>query len=319
MKVRRKHKKGSLPVDIRREQECMNCGHRNSGKYCSICGQSFGTSAKPMKEIFSDIASIFSLDASIYKTIIPFLIQPGFLSKEFLDGKRKKYLSPIRLYLFMSILFFFIAGIYTKNRPDNPNSSIVLGPDQNSEVSSEEPSGTSKSKSREFVFQGNSSSDKITQIDSTQIDSTGVEESGKFEESALKAADNRDLFVANLMKNISYSLFLLMPVFAFLLQLFYIRRKHFYVEHLIFSVNFHSFILLILSIVVGIHLIFKEHASFSNILLLAIPVYGIAGMMRFYKQGFFKTFLKSFLIATIYSSLIFAALIGIIMLTVALF
>ncbi|MGB0880937.1 MAG: DUF3667 domain-containing protein [Polaribacter sp.] len=92
----------------------MNCGHpfTNKEKFCPECGQankgSSITFANFIHEIFN---GLFNFDAKFWNTIIPLLIQPGVVSKNYVAGKRQRYSNPFRFYLTVSIIFFLILGI----------------------------------------------------------------------------------------------------------------------------------------------------------------------------------------------------------------
>jgi len=94
-----------------------------------------------------------------------------------------------------------------------------------------------------------------TNSDSLRRDKANFQRSKKFRSSLIRAAENQVMFVTLLLKNISYALFILMPLFALILQLLYLRRKRYYIEHLIFTVNMHSFALLLLSLMIGLQFI----------------------------------------------------------------
>ena len=102
-----------------------------------MCGQSFADIDKPMKDVLHDLLEILNLDRSIVKTIVPFLFKPGFLSSEYIAGRRKKYLSPVKFYLFMSIIFFFIARDANQIRNNDVGAiRYTIGPDSNQTTAS---------------------------------------------------------------------------------------------------------------------------------------------------------------------------------------
>jgi len=53
--------------------------------------------------------AFFSFDTRLFRTIPVFLLKSGYLARSYLDGQRKHYMAPLRLYLFLSIVFFFLA------------------------------------------------------------------------------------------------------------------------------------------------------------------------------------------------------------------
>ena len=98
----------------RKLDQCLNCGHplEHQENYCPVCGQAnrevkigFG------QLVLEFLGNYLALDSRIGRSIVPFLSQPGFLTMEFNKGKRKKYVHPVRLYLAMSIFYFFVLSL----------------------------------------------------------------------------------------------------------------------------------------------------------------------------------------------------------------
>ncbi|MGB0931488.1 MAG: DUF3667 domain-containing protein [Chitinophagales bacterium] len=95
----------------RRQAICSNCSHsfteNTANNFCPNCGQENSNKNVSFGELFSDfVGSYFSLDSKLFRTIPRLLFSPGFLTNAFNDGKRIRYLTPIRIYLFMSVLYF---------------------------------------------------------------------------------------------------------------------------------------------------------------------------------------------------------------------
>jgi hypothetical protein len=86
---------------------CANCGHPMIGPYCAVCGQPLNTHRRSLghllHEVFKDIASF---DSRILRTVKALLVEPGELPKAFREGRTQRYMPAIRLYLFVSLLFF---------------------------------------------------------------------------------------------------------------------------------------------------------------------------------------------------------------------
>ena len=109
-------------------------------------------------------------------------------------------------------------------------------------------------------------------------------------------------------ETISYSLFLLMPIFALLLKLFFIRRRVFYIEHLIFAIHLHAFALLVLSIMILLGRITGENNELILVMLILIPVYLTSGMKRFYRQSYWKIIPKELIISFLYAIILMITL-----------
>jgi hypothetical protein len=114
----------------------------------------------------------------------------------------------------------------------------------------------------------------------------------------LKSVKHDEEIVNHFLSRLSWTFFLLVPFFAFALKLVYIRRKQFYVEHLVFTFHFHTLLFTIISSVLLLRNLVPIQVL--SVLLAYIPIYLFISMKYYYKQGFFKTLLKYILLTTIY-------------------
>lgn len=114
--------------------ECMNCGTELMGPFCHYCGQPdknlmrfFPALLREMLEDFMDFDSRFA------RTIKPLLFKPGKLTRDYLDGRRFRYVPPLRLYIFSSIAMFFLfavlapGSINVGSDSDSHEPSITVG------------------------------------------------------------------------------------------------------------------------------------------------------------------------------------------------
>ena len=93
----------------RQEKNCLNCGCTVVGRYCHQCGQenivpkeSFG---HLVVHFFYDITHF---DGKFFETLKDLIFRPGFLSAEYMKGRRTRYLNPVRMYVFTSAIFFIV-------------------------------------------------------------------------------------------------------------------------------------------------------------------------------------------------------------------
>ena len=93
----------------REEKICLNCGAQLTGRYCHICGQE---NIEPKESLWHLVSHFFEdithFDGKFFSTVKYLLFKPGFLSREYLQGRRASYLHPIRMYVFTSAFFFLI-------------------------------------------------------------------------------------------------------------------------------------------------------------------------------------------------------------------
>ena len=90
---------------------------RKDFKFCPHCGQQTNDELTVALLFYNTITNYFSFDARFIKSIVPLLFKPGYLPKVFIEVKRSIYLHPGQLYLFISVLFFFLTN-------DFPNSEV---------------------------------------------------------------------------------------------------------------------------------------------------------------------------------------------------
>lgn len=95
----------------RKTKQCLNCGHTLGEiyNYCPNCGQENNDNNISFWSLISDfLSNYFALDSKLGKSTIPFFLKPGYLTNRFTEGKRASYVNPVRLYLVLSLFFFFI-------------------------------------------------------------------------------------------------------------------------------------------------------------------------------------------------------------------
>ena len=89
--------------------KCLNCGEELKGRYCYKCGQD---SQEHLDSIWHLIRHFFDdithYDGKLWKTVKPMLIKPGFLTQEYMRGRRASYLHPVRMFIFLNFIFLFV-------------------------------------------------------------------------------------------------------------------------------------------------------------------------------------------------------------------
>ncbi len=93
----------------RHENDCLNCGTILEGKFCHSCGQE----NLHIKESFGHmmnhaISDYFHFDHQFFHTLKPLLFKPGTLTNEYLAGRRAQYLHPVKMYIFISVVYFLL-------------------------------------------------------------------------------------------------------------------------------------------------------------------------------------------------------------------
>ena len=87
---------------------CPNCGAPVHGPYCHACGQSEKGMVRHLSEVFSDLADIvFNVDSRVFRSLFDLYFRPGFLTTEYIAGRRARYVTPFRLFFVLSLIAFF--------------------------------------------------------------------------------------------------------------------------------------------------------------------------------------------------------------------
>jgi len=285
----------------------------------------------------------FSFDTRFFRTFLALLYKPGFLTKEYFSGKRIKYAPPFRIFIFASFILFFLLQTYTNKGLttvlDSDLSDKKLGLDSASvlvadsvlsnvkaELDSQEVAATDSFLNEIGVTLDTVNGDNIN-FNLADLESFRdtrdlrqglnkyaviLEEKLEKEEDVEKKAKLREYIrlcrspeqaVAQMLEYMSWAFFLLLPIFAVFLKLVYIRRKQNYMRHLIFSIHIHSFIFLLLTLIVGLYMVYKGNLRLlTTVLFLFIPVYFIIALKKFYGQSFGKVFLKFLTVSFLYNT-----------------
>ncbi len=93
-------------------EACPNCGSYRPDRFCSHCGQNDRDYMRGLwSVVYEFFREMFELDSRLFRTLKSLLFRPGHLSREFSRNRRAAYMSPVRLYLFTSFLFFLVLSI----------------------------------------------------------------------------------------------------------------------------------------------------------------------------------------------------------------
>lgn len=317
---------------------CPNCSTPVTGQYCSNCGQI----QKDIRRFFLALVNealddVFSLNSRMWKTLVAILFKPGFLTNEYLRGRRVSYVQPIRLYFITSIAFFLMLSIVNFFSPP----TLINSSSANTQsVSTSEPTQTPESEETRVKDspQGqNQESDlKIVINDDKDIEETlaDIDESfadGDFDfniasvseeqQAKLKALfktqlkkvvllakeDSREL-ISRFLEIVPPIIFILLPLFAILLKILYVFRGVYYTEHFIYAVHNHCFVYLTLLFYTIAELALRSLPNIAEglsfVVAIWIPVYLWISLKRVYGQGKFFTTLKFIGLGISYSMLL---------------
>ncbi|WP_405224700.1 DUF4286 family protein [Lentisalinibacter sediminis] len=89
---------------------CLNCGHVLHGQYCGICGQRSSSRLISLWGLIAEgLGDLLDMDSRLWRTLRALLLRPGYLTAEYLEGRRARFMPPFRMYLAFSLIFFITA------------------------------------------------------------------------------------------------------------------------------------------------------------------------------------------------------------------
>ncbi len=231
-----------------------------------------------IRESFLDY---FHLDSKLTSSLYPLFFRPGFLTTEFLGGKRVKFIPPFKMFLVITVIYFLLHSLIVSFEPEKPVKAAGKNEAGRLIIGGIDLSGAGSDSLRQIV----DSVGLKSYVDQRWKDQPGW--TRYLIRKALKISMNTgENFNSVLQHNASRIVFVLIPVFALLLKLLYIRRKRLYFDHLIFSLHIHSFLFLLMILAMFTERIFP-HTTLA--LLLLTGIYLFLAMRRVYGQTRKKT------------------------------
>ena len=284
---------------------CANCGRPLAGKYCAACGQRHEPHIHSLREFMSEATeSLTHADSRVWRTLWPLLAKPGFLTKEFLDGHRARYLPPFRLYLVLSVVFFIVAASghsdpkFIQFNMDIGGVPLTVGTVA-VDHDPKNPSETPEQRAHRICDDSNYGGPGASWIQPRIV--AGCRKI---------VADNGHEAKQALYHNVPRALIVLLPILALVMRAMY--RRRYYVEHLLFFLHTHSFAFVFLTVyVLVIRFIDSGWVMALATLALALlgPYYTYRAMRRVYEQGAWLTRLKFVVLAGSYVLLLMMTLV----------
>lgn len=273
---------------------CPNCEHqlKDTMNYCFNCGQENHIKRVSVNMLLSDFSTTyFSFDSKLLASLKYLLIKPSFLSLEYLNGKIEAYLRPIRMYVFISFVFFLLNSMLSTNDTFEAVNFTKDGKPVEIELIQKDLKKEKKSHADEDILLGADTS--------------------FFEEKLKKIfSDNKEtrLFLGVLRSKLPILFFVLIPIFGILLFVFFYKKKYYYVDHLVFALHLQSFVFILLIVNLIIDSFFK--IDLLALICLVFFVYSFIAARRFYSLGKTATFFRLLLVGlfhVFFSTIIFLA------------
>ncbi len=265
-----------------RPAACLNCGSTLVEAFCAACGQRNMDVRIPARDLALDaVEDGLSLDSRVGRTVVPFLLRPGFLTVEWTSGRRARFSSPLRLYLLASFVFFLVSGVAGD---DNPIRF---------DVTPDEPALEQHQKLRTQGWLGRTIDDRWQ----------AFERMPRQEFLSRVNTAFRD-WVPRVM-------FFLVPAAVLILGLLW--RRRWLSEHVVLSLHLHTFAFTLFTVLLGLRLLPWQgpRTVAGPVLAVWLPLYFLLALRRVYGQRWRWTIPKAMAAALLYLLALAVGLVGV--------
>jgi uncharacterized protein DUF3667 len=256
--------------------QCRNCGAAAPERYCPRCGQATSEHLPSAREFLHEfVLHYFAAEGRLWRTLGALILHPGRLTLEYLRGRRLAYVLPLRLYLTVSVVFFLALRIsvapstahlheaFHRSLTDGHSHFTILGiPGLGEAVRN--PDGSLSCTLPGWLC-------------------------ARVRERVLQPPEELERRVSGLptelFSHLSTAVFVLLPVFAFYLQLVYPRRT--YGEHFLFALHLHAFAFLALLLT-----LLPLPGWLEGVVQASILVYALVALRAVYQAPWWQTVLK---------------------------
>ena len=260
---------------LRENKRCENCGHFVEKRFCPECGQENIETRQRFHYLFIHFFEDFvHYDGRFWQTIKYLLFRPAKLTKEYLAGKRNRYVPPVTLYIFVSFITFFLPAVLPA--PDSKEKTPLLQvnfnenkEETNKQDISAQPANPETNENKKELTKPKTQETKINSKLQEKIDNKELKKQGETDTSKLhlqwknKSASkeeltkfeeiwknfNKEKWEERIVHDFPKAIFIYMPFFAFWLWLFHNKKKWYYFDHGIFTLHYFSFLLLSILII----------------------------------------------------------------------
>ncbi|GAA4309958.1 DUF3667 domain-containing protein [Nibribacter koreensis] len=329
---------------------CTNCNYTFSegepDNFCPKCGQENHDLNVPFKHVALEVLEgTIHYDTKFWTTIKYLLFYPGKLTNEFHKGRRMDYVPPIRLYVFINFVFFFLLSMRVGHMSNEHDNRSIAQQEQNIDYSFLENSMMSpadKEKMRAEIKAAilEDSLKKVTNKAGKKDGSVSLDvgDMGSVSEFAPQATIDslvreagftpnwytrsamrkgvhlvklpHDQLITKMLKYWSVLMFVLMPIFALLTKLVFYKARRYYMEHLMFSIHLHCFVFLLFIIYMLLEYLHTPAYILAWFNLL-VGVYLFLGLKRVFHRTYLRTLFNMFVLVFLYCIVgLFTGLVG---------
>jgi hypothetical protein len=303
---------------------CANCGAELAGDYCAACGQRHEPHVHTIGHFAAEaFESISHADSRLWRTLWLLFSRPGFLSREFFEGKRARYLPPFRLYIVLSVILVLLTSLATGDdapgatapaqapaaaadavaAPVAELASELAADIQPATSSAAGPAMSAPAADPKWVVNIDGLNQFCAAFESPDSGEGNAEGRENIRRFCTRIRSQPGELAEAVVHSVPRAMFVFLPAIAALMKLLYWRPKRYYVEHLLFLVHNHAAVFLVYTLVALISFIpvlgdLTPLFFFSALGYLGWYVY--RAMRTMYGQGRALTILKYITLLYIY-------------------
>jgi hypothetical protein len=275
----------AAPADPARP--CLNCDSPLPSPlppFCPQCGQETTLRPPRLGEFLQQWGGAFiSTEGALWRTLRLLVLRPGELTRQYLAGRRKHYVLPLRLYLTTSVIVLLLIRVLaalTLEPTLHVKGDVVI--EAPKEISIDFGFGRTGRREGQFYCEN------LPRWFCDRVERRLDTDPKRFRHEAAQIGDR-------ILGNLGAAMFLLLPSFAFFTFLAYWNRGLRYTEHLVFALHVHAFWFLAIAVAA------PDIAWLSAIAFTSIPVYTMLAMRRVFGGGLLPRLLRAGFIVTMYS------------------
>lgn len=291
------------PTQVAIQTACLNCGEsfgergERRRRFCPECGQENSVRAPTLGEFAQQFGgAYFATEGALWRSLKLLLLKPGQLTVQYLAGRRKHYVLPLRLYLTISLLALLLVRVVGIGSAEIKVGDATEIAKENSHITIN--MGGGRAGMRDGVFFCESLPTWVCLRVQRRLDIDPK-----------KMLSEVELMKDRFLSNLGGAMFVLLPSFALWLKLAYRNRRLRYTEHLVFALHVHAFWF------VALLFTLPNWGLLTAAALLGVPAYTLMAMKQVYGGRPGPRLLRACLVSALYGTTLTLALAGVAVIT----
>jgi hypothetical protein len=278
---------------------CLNCNAPTPEHFCPVCGQEAVDAAVRFRDqVAHFFEEVLGVESRLPQTARLLLTRPGELTRAYNSGQRVRYVTPLKLFLFVGAAFFFVVS-FSASRP-HPTSvasqpalgsgyTITLGKPTKPSVNVNAVGAPGTDAGTTATFQNEA------ELDAWLAKPENAKAMPAFVRPHVRSLiKDPAAFQSSMVDLMSKATLVLVPLHALILRLLYLRARRFYGEHIVFSLHLHAFAYLLFgsATLLGVFLSSDGETTADAIALTGGSVYSVMAARTAYGEGWARSAMK---------------------------